>query len=147
MGFLRVRQPNQTRQPVGLGVRYMFVSNSDNLGATMDLKILTHFVNSGVSALSREGSQATVAAASLQHMWCLFGLQKAFFSTSSRDSSSCYYYDYYHHHHYYYCYSPCTVTYARRPIKIITNEHTNAHTHTQASSQRGQCPAFARLLS
>jgi len=29
------------------GYRYMFVSNSDNLGATMDLKILTHFVNSG----------------------------------------------------------------------------------------------------
>ncbi|CAJ1445206.1 unnamed protein product, partial [Effrenium voratum] len=27
--------------------RYMFVSNSDNLGATMDLKILTHFVHSG----------------------------------------------------------------------------------------------------
>lgn len=29
------------------GYRYMFVSNSDNLGATMDLKILTHFVQSG----------------------------------------------------------------------------------------------------
>merc|ERR1719174_2156048 len=29
------------------GLKYMFVSNSDNLGATMDLKILTHFVNSG----------------------------------------------------------------------------------------------------
>ncbi|CAE7526284.1 UGP1 [Symbiodinium natans] len=29
------------------GFRYMFVSNSDNLGATMDLKILTHFVQSG----------------------------------------------------------------------------------------------------
>eukprot|EP00913_Durusdinium_trenchii_P031822 g29801.t1 len=28
------------------GYRYMFVSNSDNLGATMDLKILTHFVQS-----------------------------------------------------------------------------------------------------
>merc|ERR550514_2347117 len=26
------------------GMKYMFVSNSDNLGATMDLKILTHFV-------------------------------------------------------------------------------------------------------
>lgn len=36
------------RNPVGIkvcaGYRYMFVSNSDNLGATMDLKILTHFV-------------------------------------------------------------------------------------------------------
>merc|ERR1712176_949036 len=29
------------------GMKYMFVSNSDNLGATMDLKILTHFVQSG----------------------------------------------------------------------------------------------------
>lgn len=29
------------------GYRYMFVSNSDNLGATMDLKILSHFVQSG----------------------------------------------------------------------------------------------------
>jgi len=28
------------------GYRYMFVSNSDNLGATMDLKILAHFVQS-----------------------------------------------------------------------------------------------------
>eukprot|EP00930_Biecheleria_cincta_P091389 TRINITY_DN8094_c0_g2_i1.p1 TRINITY_DN8094_c0_g2~~TRINITY_DN8094_c0_g2_i1.p1 ORF type:complete len:548 (-),score=121.22 TRINITY_DN8094_c0_g2_i1:312-1955(-) len=29
------------------GFKYMFVSNSDNLGATMDLKILTHFVSTG----------------------------------------------------------------------------------------------------
>merc|ERR1719161_1003018 len=29
------------------GFKYMFVSNSDNLGATMDLKILTHFAESG----------------------------------------------------------------------------------------------------
>merc|ERR1719399_147789 len=29
------------------GMKYMFVSNSDNLGATMDLKILTHFVSTG----------------------------------------------------------------------------------------------------
>jgi len=29
------------------GLRYMFVSNSDNLGATMDLKLLTHFARSG----------------------------------------------------------------------------------------------------
>merc|ERR1712032_912171 len=29
------------------GLKYMFVSNSDNLGATMDLKILTHFAKSG----------------------------------------------------------------------------------------------------
>merc|ERR1712087_939805 len=29
------------------GLQYAFVSNSDNLGATMDLKILTHFVSTG----------------------------------------------------------------------------------------------------
>jgi len=29
------------------GFKYMFVSNSDNLGATMDVSILTHFVQSG----------------------------------------------------------------------------------------------------
>jgi len=29
------------------GFKYMFVSNSDNLGATMDVKILTHFVKTG----------------------------------------------------------------------------------------------------
>merc|ERR1719272_2234583 len=32
---------------IGKGIKYMFVSNSDNLGATMDLKILTHFADSG----------------------------------------------------------------------------------------------------
>jgi UDP-N-acetylglucosamine pyrophosphorylase len=31
---------------LGKGFKYMFVSNSDNLGATMDLKLLTHFVDS-----------------------------------------------------------------------------------------------------
>merc|ERR1712113_967864 len=31
---------------LGQGFKYMFVSNSDNLGATMDLKILTYFVQS-----------------------------------------------------------------------------------------------------
>jgi UDP-N-acetylglucosamine pyrophosphorylase len=29
------------------GLKYMFVSNSDNLGATMDLKLLTYFKNTG----------------------------------------------------------------------------------------------------
>mmetsp|Transcript_15468 Transcript_15468/g.31414 ORF Transcript_15468/g.31414 Transcript_15468/m.31414 type:complete len:467 (-) Transcript_15468:231-1631(-) len=29
------------------GFKYMFVSNSDNLGATMDLKVLAHFVKTG----------------------------------------------------------------------------------------------------
>eukprot|EP00929_Paragymnodinium_shiwhaense_P086053 TRINITY_DN4652_c0_g1_i1.p1 TRINITY_DN4652_c0_g1~~TRINITY_DN4652_c0_g1_i1.p1 ORF type:complete len:468 (+),score=164.65 TRINITY_DN4652_c0_g1_i1:262-1665(+) len=32
---------------LGGGFKYMFVSNSDNLGATLDLKILTHFAKSG----------------------------------------------------------------------------------------------------
>merc|ERR1719155_293666 len=32
---------------LGKGIKYMFVSNSDNLGATMDLKILSHFVKTG----------------------------------------------------------------------------------------------------
>merc|ERR550534_2254514 len=32
---------------VAEGFQYMFVSNSDNLGATMDLKILAHFAASG----------------------------------------------------------------------------------------------------
>lgn len=31
------------------GVKYMFVSNSDNLGATLDLSLLTHFAESGSS--------------------------------------------------------------------------------------------------
>ncbi|MFO1499048.1 MAG: UTP--glucose-1-phosphate uridylyltransferase [Verrucomicrobiota bacterium] len=33
------------------GIRYLFVSNSDNLGATVDLKILRYFVQSGASFL------------------------------------------------------------------------------------------------
>lgn len=33
------------------GYRYMFVSNSDNLGATMDLNILTYFVSTGAPFL------------------------------------------------------------------------------------------------
>mmetsp|Transcript_50795 Transcript_50795/g.151993 ORF Transcript_50795/g.151993 Transcript_50795/m.151993 type:complete len:467 (+) Transcript_50795:82-1482(+) len=32
---------------LGKGFKYMFVSNSDNLGATMDLKILAHFASTG----------------------------------------------------------------------------------------------------
>merc|ERR1712110_1101249 len=32
---------------LGKGFKYMFVSNSDNLGATMDLKLLTYFADSG----------------------------------------------------------------------------------------------------
>jgi len=32
---------------LGKGMKYLFVSNSDNLGATMDLKLLTYFADSG----------------------------------------------------------------------------------------------------
>merc|ERR1719379_1145000 len=32
---------------LGSGLKYMFVSNSDNLGATMNMELLTHFVQSG----------------------------------------------------------------------------------------------------
>jgi UDP-N-acetylglucosamine pyrophosphorylase len=32
---------------LGAGLKYMFVSNSDNLGATMNLKLLTYFADSG----------------------------------------------------------------------------------------------------
>jgi UDP-N-acetylglucosamine pyrophosphorylase len=32
-------------------VKYMSVSNSDNLGATMDLSLLTHFADSGAPFL------------------------------------------------------------------------------------------------
>lgn len=41
------RERERESQKLAAGYRYMFVSNSDNLGATMDLKILTHFVQSG----------------------------------------------------------------------------------------------------
>jgi len=33
------------------GIKYMFVSNSDNLGATMDLRLLTYFADSGAPFL------------------------------------------------------------------------------------------------
>jgi len=32
---------------IGDGVKYLFVSNSDNLGATLDLKLLRHFADKG----------------------------------------------------------------------------------------------------
>jgi len=32
---------------VNAGIKYVFVSNSDNLGATLDLKLLAHFASSG----------------------------------------------------------------------------------------------------
>jgi UDP-N-acetylglucosamine pyrophosphorylase len=32
---------------IGDGIKYLFVSNSDNLGATLDLKLLNHFATTG----------------------------------------------------------------------------------------------------
>ena len=34
------------RKLLDAGIKYVFVSNSDNLGATLDLKLLNHFVTS-----------------------------------------------------------------------------------------------------
>jgi UDP-N-acetylglucosamine pyrophosphorylase len=42
---------------LGKGIKYMFVSNSDNLGATMDLKILTHFADSGAPFMMEVASR------------------------------------------------------------------------------------------
>jgi len=42
------------------GKRYMFVSNSDNLGATLDLRLLTHFADQGVPFMM-ECAQRTAA--------------------------------------------------------------------------------------
>merc|ERR1719161_3382882 len=39
------------------GVKYMFVSNSDNLGATMDLKLLTYFADSGAPFMMEVASR------------------------------------------------------------------------------------------
>ncbi|MCA9139375.1 MAG: UTP--glucose-1-phosphate uridylyltransferase [Planctomycetales bacterium] len=39
------------KQLIGEGRRYLFVSNADNLGATLDLGILGHFIHSGKSFL------------------------------------------------------------------------------------------------
>lgn len=43
-----------------IGVKYLFVSNSDNLGATVDLKLLNWFAESGFSFLM-EVAQRTAA--------------------------------------------------------------------------------------
>ena len=40
------------------GVNYLFVSNSDNLGATLDLKLLTYFARSGFSFLMEVANRA-----------------------------------------------------------------------------------------
>ncbi|MCA9027782.1 MAG: UTP--glucose-1-phosphate uridylyltransferase [Planctomycetaceae bacterium] len=42
------------------GVRYLFVSNADNLGATVDLRILQHFAETGQSFLMEVASRTEV---------------------------------------------------------------------------------------
>ena len=45
------------RQLVDDGYRYMFVSNSDNLGANLDLDILTHFGQSEMAFMMEVASR------------------------------------------------------------------------------------------
>ncbi len=37
------------------GIKYLFVYNSDNLGATLDLKLLNHFASSGNAFMMEVG--------------------------------------------------------------------------------------------
>merc|ERR1711920_883815 len=66
------------------GKKYMFVSNSDNLGATMDLKILTHFVQSGAPFMM-EVAQRTDADKKGGHL----GSLKAGGGLTLRESAQC----------------------------------------------------------
>jgi UTP--glucose-1-phosphate uridylyltransferase len=47
------------------GINYVFVSNSDNLGATLDLDLLAYFAQSGNGFLMEVGSRATSNTISL----------------------------------------------------------------------------------
>merc|ERR1719446_895466 len=69
---------------LGSGIKYMFVSNSDNLGATMDLKILTHFVNSGAPFMM-EVAKRTDADKKGGHL----GTIKATGGLTLRESAQC----------------------------------------------------------
>ena len=42
------------------GIKYLFVSNSDNLGATLDLDLLAYFAGSGKSFLMEVGQSAGI---------------------------------------------------------------------------------------
>jgi len=64
------------------GFKYMFVSNSDNLGATMDLKLLTWFVSSG-APFAMECAQRTDADKKGGHL-CHVGNKLAL-----RESAQC----------------------------------------------------------
>lgn len=69
---------------LGSGMKYMFVSNSDNLGATMDLKILTHFVKSGAPFMM-EVAQRTDADKKGGHL----ATKKADGGLTLRESAQC----------------------------------------------------------
>ena len=64
------------------GFKYMFVSNSDNLGATMDLKLLTWFAKSG-APFAMECAQRTDADKKGGHL-CRMGSKLAL-----RESAQC----------------------------------------------------------
>merc|ERR1719265_1736639 len=66
------------------GYKYMFVSNSDNLGATMDLKILTYFAKSGAPFLM-EVAQRTEADKKGGHLATL----KSTGGLTLRESAQC----------------------------------------------------------
>lgn len=66
------------------GFKYMFVSNSDNLGATMDLKILTHFVATGAPFMM-EVAQRTDADKKGGHL----GTLKKTGGLTLRESAQC----------------------------------------------------------
>ena len=56
------------------GIKFLFVSNSDNLGATVDLKLLRYFADSGVSFLM-EVAARTAADRKGGHLTRCFGAQ------------------------------------------------------------------------
>merc|ERR1712187_231131 len=66
------------------GMKYMFVSNSDNLGATMDLKILTHGVKTGAPFMM-EVAQRTEADKKGGHL----GKLKSTGGLTLRESAQC----------------------------------------------------------
>jgi len=69
---------------LGKGIKYMFVSNSDNLGATMDLKILSHFVKTGAPFMM-EVAKRTDADKKGGHL----GTLKASGGLTLRESAQC----------------------------------------------------------
>lgn len=69
---------------LGKGFKYMFVSNSDNLGATMDIKILTYFADSGAPFMM-EVADRTDADKKGGHLACM----KAGGGLTLRESAQC----------------------------------------------------------